>query len=71
MADDAIARWADSSLPKLPGKPSVKLCSPNPTCNVLPNVSGKSLGQAQSGMYVFLFDAQAIKLGIAYLKNEF
>ena len=70
LADDAIARWGDSSLPKLPGSPAIKLTSKNKNPKFLPGLDYQILGFSQ-GKYVFLIDAHELKTAIAYFREEF
>lgn len=71
MADEAIARWADTTKPKPPGKPSIKVCSKSPNCDLFPNLTGKVLGRNSKGLYVLLFDAQGVKQVVTYIISEF
>ena len=70
LADDAIARWSNSSLPKLPGSPAIKVMSKNKNPKFLPGLGYQILGFSQ-GKYVFLIDAVELKKAIAFFREEF
>jgi hypothetical protein len=62
LANKAIARWNDPNLPKLPGKPIVKVVS-SKLANELelhPNVIGVYLGTTSKGMHTYNVPAHAI-----------
>ena len=71
MADEAIARWADTTKIKPPGNPSIKVCSKSPSCDLFPNLTGEVLGRNSEGLYVLRFDAQDVKQVVTYIISEF
>jgi len=71
MADEAIARWADTTKIKPPGNPSIKVCSKSPNCDLLPNLTGEVLGRNSKGLYVLRFDAKKVKQVVNYIISEF
>ena len=56
-AHQAICRWADTTKPLLPGRPSFRIVAVQPLENIL--ISHKFLGCARAG-FVYLFDAQEV-----------
>jgi len=64
LTDAAIARWEDNDLPRLPGKPSLKVELVEPTLVLLNNMAGRSLGKTNYGTCIVLFDAQKVKAEI-------
>jgi len=64
LTDAAIARWEDNDLPRLPGKPSLKVELVEPTLVLLDNMAGRALGKTNHGTCIVLFDAQKVKAGI-------
>jgi len=70
LTDAAIDRWADDDLPRLPGKPSLKVELVEPTLVLLDNMAGRALGKTNYGTCIVLFDAQKVKAGILEFRSK-
>jgi hypothetical protein len=71
LADNAIARWENPNLPKPPGEPTVKFCSPTRGTDLLPGLTAQRIGTTRAGMEVMLVNAIDLKKAIARFKQEF
>lgn len=72
LADSALARWQDPSLPKLPGDATVKFCSPTDRTELLPGLNAQIVGiNRRTDMAVMIVDAVDLKKAITRFKKEF
>jgi hypothetical protein len=70
MANEAIARWEDPLLPKLPGEPVVQIVQSTPLTEQFP-IPCQYLGRNGKGLHVYNLDAKNILQHLDRWREEF